>query len=467
MRTNLSTSLYENMEYFHHKLQVSENFDIIYRMLNVGERSGCIYFIDGFVKDDIMEKLLEFFHSITPEDLPEDSRELTHQYIPYVEVDLLETREEVLTNILSGVVCLFIDGFSRCFAIDCRTYPMRGVEEPDKDKTLRGSRDGFVETVVFNTALIRRRIRSEDLTMEMLRAGTSSKSDIVLCYMRGRADEELLNTLRQRIENLHIDALPMNQESLVEAIYKRKWYNPFPKFKYTERPDAAAASILEGKIAVLVDNAPTAILLPATLFDILEEADDYYFPPVTGTYLRLSRFLIAVMTWLLTPAWLLFMQNPRWIPHWLEFIKITDTMYVPILIQLLFLEFAIDGLKLAAINTPDTLSTPLSVIAGIVVGEFAVKSGWFNSETMLYMAFVAIANYTQSNFEMGYALKFMRILLLILTGLFNGWGFAAGVVISLCFIGFNRTISGKSYLYPLIPLDRKQLARRLLKKRTE
>lgn len=467
METIISTSLYENMEYFHNELQVSKNFDIIYRMLDVGNRTACIYFIDGFVKDDIMEKLLEFFHSITPEDLPETSRELSHSYIPYVEVDMLEDREQIITNILSGVVCLLIDGYSKCFAIDCRTYPMRSVEEPDKDKTLRGSRDGFVETVVFNTALIRRRIRSTDLTMEMLNAGISSKSDIVLCYMKSRVDEKLLDTIRTRIENLQIDALTMNQESLAESIYKRKWFNPFPKFKYTERPDATAASILEGKIAILVDNAPSAILLPATLFDILEEADDYYFPPVTGTYLRLCRFVIAIMTLLLTPAWLLLMQNPGWIPGWLEFIRISGEMHVPVIFQLLFLELAIDGLKLAAINTPNTLSTPLSVIAGIVVGEFAVKSGWFNSETMLYMAFVAIANYTQSNFELGYALKFMRIMILILTGLFNGWGFLAGVIISMCFIGFNKTISGESYLYPLIPFNAKQLARRLFKKRTE
>lgn len=463
----ISINLYENMEYFHAKLRVDQSFDIICRTLTVGERSACIYFIDGFVKDDIMEKLLEFFYSLTPEDLPETSQGLTKNYMPYVEVDLLGTKEQVITNILSGVVCLMIDGYDKCFAIDCRTYPMRSVEEPDKDKTLRGSKDGFVETVVFNTALIRRRIRSPQLVMEMLSAGENSRTDIVLCYMEGRADAALLEKVRGRISALQIDALTMNQESLVEAIYKRKWYNPFPKFKYTQRPDATAASVLEGKIAILVDNAPSAILLPVTVFEILEEADDYYFPPVTGSYLRFSRFLIALLSLFLTPVWLLLMQNPGWIPPWLEFIKVADALHVPILMQLLILEFAIDGLKLAAVNTPQTLSTPLSVIAGIVVGEFAVKSGWFNSETMLYMAFVAIANYTQSNFELGYALKFMRLILLILVGVANLWGLIAGTVISFCFIAFNRTISGESYLYPLIPFNGKQLARRLFKKRTE
>ncbi len=467
MEKNITTTLYENMEYFHNKLNLSKNFDVICRMLTVGDRPACIYFVDGFVKDDIMEKLLEFFYSITPEDLPETSRGLNQNYIPYVEVDLLESKEDILTAILSGVVCLFIDGYAKSFAIDCRTYPMRSVDEPSKDKTLRGSRDGFVETVVFNTALIRRRIRSPQLVMEMFQAGKSSRSDIVLSYMSDRADMGLVENLRKKLQSITLDALPMNQESLVEAIYKRKWFNPFPKFKYTERPDTAAASLLEGKIAILVDNAPNAILLPATLFDVLEEADDYYFPPVTATYLRFSRFIIAVLSLLLTPVWLLLIQNPAWIPEWLSFILIADQTYVPALLQLLMLEFAIDGLKLASVNTPQTLSTPLSVIAGIVVGEFAVKSGWFNAEAMLYMAFVAIANYIQSNFELGYALKFMRLILLLLVGLFNGWGFAAGLLISICMIAFNRTIAGGSYLYPLFPFHGKELIRRLFRTRAE
>ena len=122
------------------------------------------------------------------------------------------------------------------------------------------------------------------------------------------------------------------------------------------------------------------------------------------------------MTIFLTPVWLLLMQNPEWIPKGFQFIRVSEEINIPIFFQLLILELAIDGLKLAAINTPSNLTTPLSVIAAIVVGEFAVKSGWFNSETMLYMAFVAMANYMQADYELGYALKFMRLLLLVLDG---------------------------------------------------
>ena len=465
MEQKIMTCLADNMAYFQEKLNIQKSFDIICRMTMVADHKACFYFIDGFVKDELMEKLIEFFYSITPEDLPEDSAGLSRDAMPYVEVELLDGREEIEANILSGVLCLFIDGYDKCFAIDCRTYPMRSVAEPEKDKVLRGSKDGFVETVVFNTALIRRRIRDPHLVMEMQQAGSCSKTVIVLCYMEDRVDRAFLEEIRNRIQNLQVEALTMNQESLVECLYRRKWFNPFPKVKYTERPDATAASVLEGKIAILVDNSPAAIILPVSIFDIVEEADDFYFPPITGTYLRLNRLFIAILTLLLTPGWILLMQNPEWIPPAFDFIKVEGDIHIPLLFQLLILELGIDGLKLAAINTPNMLTTPLSVIAAIVMGEFAVKSGWFNSETMLYMAFVAVANYTQASYELGYALKFMRIILLVLTAAFNLYGFAAGILLTLLAISCNRTISGKSYLYPLIPFNGKQLARRIFRKR--
>ena len=248
---------------------------------------------------------------------------------------------------------------------------------------------------------------------------------------------------------------------MAECLYPHKWFNPFPKFKFSERPDTAAASVLEGNIIILVDNSPAAMILPSSVFDIIEEADDYYFPPITGTYLRLSRMFISLLSLMLTPIWLLLMQNPELIPSWLAFIRLSDPLNVPLIWQLLILEFAIDGLRLAAVNTPNMLTTPLSVIAGIVLGEYAVKSGWFNSETMLYMAFVTIANYSQASFELGYAMKFMRIL----TAIFNIWGFAVGVILSVCAIVFNKTIAGKSYIYPLIPFSLSELKKRFLRGR--
>lgn len=437
----------ENVAYMNEVLPVGKSFDLIQRDLLIGERISSFYFVDGFIKDETMLKIMDSLLKIKADEMPDDIREFANACIPYVEVDVLYDFNQILKNLLSGVTCVFIDGYRACIAIDCRTYPARNVEEPDKDKSLRGSRDGFVETIVFNTAMMRRRIRHPALIMEMLEVGDSSRTDVAICYMGDRVDKELLKNIRDKIQSIHTDDLRMNQQSLAESLFRRKWYNPFPKFKFTERPDTASACLLEGKVVILVDNSPSAMILPTSIFDMIEEANDYYFPTLTSVYLKLSRTLINLMTIFLTPVFLLFMQNLNWLPKVFAFVAVKDTVNIPLIYQLLMLEVAIDGLRLAALNTPSMLSTPLSVIAGLVMGEFSVASGWFNSEVMLYMAFVAVANYTQPNFELGYALKFMRLLLLILTALWNWWGFVIGCVIVVCSICFNKTLSGRSYLH--------------------
>ena len=225
-----------------------------------------------------------------------------------MEIDTFSEYDKVIKNLLSGAACLFVEGYDACIIIDSRTYPARNVGEPEQDKSLRGSRDGFVETIVFNTALIRRRIRDPHLTMKMMEIGKSSRTDVVLCYMSDRVNTDLLALLTRKIEEMQDEDLKMNQQSLAELLFKRKWYNPFPKFKYTERPDTATACLLEGKIVLMVDTSPSAMILPTSIFDMIEEANDYYFPTLTGIYLKLSRSLITIMTIFLTPLFLLFMQ---------------------------------------------------------------------------------------------------------------------------------------------------------------
>ena len=213
------------------------------------------------------------------------------------------------------------------------------------------------------------------------------------------------------------------------------------------------------------DSSPAVLVVPTSVFDVIEEADDYYFPPLTGTYIKLSKYLLTIMSLIMTPLWIVFLRNPGMVPEWFKFIMIEEGSTVPVILQLLILEFCIDGLRLAAVNTPTLLTTPLSIIAGIVVGEYAVSSGWFDPESMLYMAFVTVGTYTQASYELGYALKFMRILLLILTAVFGLAGYAAGLVITFLSLLLNRTVSGESYLYPLIPFDGKQFCRRIFRKR--
>ncbi len=464
LESRISRNIKENRKYFHEKLNVDVNFDMLYRDLIVGEKDSVIYFIDGFCKDELMMKMLQYFIGLKATDLPDSAAEMLKRNMPYVEVDMEDRKDKIVTAILSGQLAMFIDGFDKCILIDSRTYPARSVSEPDKDKALRGSKDGFVETIIFNTALIRRRIRDTDLCVEMLQAGSSSKTDIALLYMGKRVDENFLMEIKSRIKGLKVDALTLNQESLAECLYDKRWLNPFPKFRFTERPDTSAAQILEGNIIILVDNAPQAMILPTSLFDITEEADDYYFPPLTGTYLRFAKLVILTFSYFVTPLYLLLSTNPQWIPEAFAFIQMKDPSNIPIFWQFIILEVALDGLRLAAVNTPNMLSTPLSIMAALILGDFSVSSGWFNAEVMLYMAFVALANYTQTNYELAYAVKFMRIANLILTSLFGIFGFIAGIGLFLLSLINNKMLSGRGYLYPLIPFHYKELKKRFLRR---
>ncbi len=462
--SDFTTNAKENIKLLEDQLGVAANFDMLERQVKIGGRTAGFFFIDGFVEEGMAERLMQFFYSLKPENL-ETIDTFLEVGMPYTEIEKSSDLNDVITKYLSGVSILVIDGFDECVLIDCRTYPMRSVSEPWKDRVLRGSRDGFVETLVSNAALMRRRIRDTHYCMEMFGVGTRSRSDVAICYIDDKVDKKLLDNIKTRLQNIKVESLTMNVESLAECLFEHKWINPFPKFKYSERPDTAAAAVLDGNIVIMVDNSPAVMIIPASIFDMVEEADDYNFAPVIGTYLRLSRFIFTLVTILLTPTWLLLISNPEWLPEWLEFITISDGITVPIVLQLLLLELAVDGLKMAAVNTPTLLSTPLSIIAGIVVGEYAVSSGWFNTEALLYMAVVTVGTYSQASFEMGYAMKFIRVVTLCLTALFNVWGYAAGIVIGVACIAFNRTISGKSYIYPLVPFNANMLKRSVFRVR--
>ena len=463
MEKFITNNLKNNEEELDKILCIEDSFDILKRIFKIGNRHGAIYYINGFCDNNMIQKIEEFFCNMKEEEMPEKVEDFANDKIPFIQIDLYSDKYNVLSNILAGVACLLIDGYEKAMLIDTRSYPARNVQEPEKYKVLRGSRDGFVETLLMNTALIRRRIRNPEYMCEVVRIGKSSRTDIAICYMKDRVNKKLLKYIKEQINKIEVDALPMNQESLSECLHKGHWFNPFPKFRYTERPDTVAAEILEGQICILVDNSPAAMLLPTTIFDVIEEADDYYFPPITGTYLRLARTAITILSLVLTPLFLLYANNPAMVPDWLTFTKITDIQFIPIFWQLLILELAIDGLKLAAINTPSTLNTPLSLIAAIIIGEFAVNTGWFNEQTMLYMAVVAIANFTHENYELAYSIKFLRLVLLIFTELFDLTGFVLGIIIAVVTVMLNRTIARTSYIYPLYPFNLKKFMLRFFR----
>lgn len=459
--TKLSFSFAENVKMLDTTLCVSESFDIIKKELEINNTKMTMYYIDGFVNSIPMQKLVMHLYSVTDFGNNESSsvENFIKKSIPSVEVTAVYDVEKIVTMVLSGCTAMLCEGFGNgAIIIDSRTYPARETTEPENDKVMRGARDGFVETLIFNTALIRRRIRTPDLRVEYHSVGSVSKSDIAIVYLNSKADKEYVKKLGEKIEQIKTDALPLGHQSLIECLVKRKWYNPFPKVRCTERPDAACASIVEGSVVVICDTSPEALILPTSIFDFLQETDDFYFPPFTGTYLRIVRQLVFWGAIFLTPIWYLLVINESILPEWISFIVPQNTGNIPLLAQLLIIEVVISGLKIASLNTPSTMSNSFSVVGGLLLGDFAVQIGWFSPDVIFYMAIESIAGFTQSNYELGYAFKFMRMLCLILIGFMNYWGLILGVVIGIILIATNKTIlSSKSYLYPLIPFNFKKL----------
>lgn len=441
-------------------LNKKKAFDIIKReFVNMLGAKCALYAVSGLVKDTVLTESVKFFMRFDGE----NDREIAA--IPFIETEILYDVESVKNAVIKGGTAIIRDGCYSAVVLYARAYPLRGIQEPENDKVLRGPRDGFSESVVVNTSLIRRRIRDTNLCTEKLTVGSISQTDVILCYIEGLADSEFLNSLKQKINSIKTNSLDMGAESIAEVLIKKKWYNPFPKIRYTERPDTACAHLTEGSILLICDNYPAVMILPTSIIDFLQETDDYYFPPLVGTYLRSVRCIIVLLTLYLLPIWYLLQENAVFAPQWLQFLIITNEAALPLLAQVLVAEVAIDGLKLASLNTPSMLGNSLSVVAGLILSDFAITAGWFEPAVILYVAITAIGNFTQVSYELGYALKFMRLLMLIFVSVLGLWGLLFSNAIMLLLISTNKGVGGRGYLYPLIPFNWQALKKQLYRER--
>lgn len=456
----LSGNYKENVEVLTEALRCGESFDLIVRRLHIHNNEMSFFYVDGFVKDSEMQRVMQTFLSL--KELADAT--YTMRRLPYTEVELCSDVKRLVLAVLSGQAVLLSETFgNEGIVIDLRTYPARETAEPDSDRVMQGAHDGFVETLIMNTALIRRRIRDPRLTMTAINLGGISATDVVVCYLDGVADAALVEKIKKRLSSIKPRTLTLGFQSLAECLVDKGWWNPFPKIRTTERPDTASAQLTEGSILVICDTSPQVMILPTTFFHYVEQADDYYFPPLTGTYLRIVRVMILIFSVVITPLWYLYVKNPDVLPDSFRFLLPDNEGALPIILQLFLAEFAIDGLKIASMNTPDMLSNSLSIVGGLILGDFAVEVGWLSPDVILYMAFVAIANFAQQNHELGYAFKFTRMLTLLLSWALGVWGFFIGIAVFLLLIAVNNTPFGRRYLYPLIPFDGRALLKILVR----
>lgn len=461
----ISNDYRENVRVLDGLLGVGRSCDMVSRDYLIGGRRARLWVVDGFGSDSILERMGAFWLTLKPENVVglTEMQDFLDRYITFSESNVTFDISDAVPSVFLGKSLLAVEGLAGVALMDAKGYPSRSVHEPPDGKVLRGSHDGFVEAVVPNMALLRRRIRDPHLTMEGHKVGSRTHNDAVLCYLDDKVDQDLLRKLRGKLLGLDVRSLSMAQESLAEAIRPKQWYNPFPKVRYTERPDAAAASIMEGSIVLMVDNSPSVMILPTGFFDFTQESNDYYFPPLVGTYLRVLRVTVFLLSLFITPAWYLMVSEPNRLPGWLNFLSSPEPVSLSLLSQLLVVEFLIDVLKLASLNTPDSLSNSFSMLGALVLGDFAVQAGWLGPEVLVYMAFVSVAGFAQPSYELGYAFKLLRVALLLVTAAFDVWGFCLGVVGIFILLCTTKPLVGKGYLYPLVPFNGKALLRLLVR----
>ena len=442
-----------NTELLDGHLGVDTSYDMIKLELKFAGKDAVMYMIDGFAKDDIMNKILYHLSQLEREELvPNTLEKLMKKHLNYIEVESIDTIDKCIPFILAGAVVLFVDGIDKAIVIDARTYPARGPDEPDLEKVVRGSRDGFVETLVFNTALIRRRVRDPNLRMEIMQVGERSISDIVVCYIEDIANPDLVEEIKDRINSIRIDGLPMAEKSVEELITEGSSFNPFPRVRYTERPDVAATHLFEGHVLVVVDTSPSVIIAPSTLWHHMQHAEEYRQTPAVGMWIRWVRFAAIFASVFVLPLWLLISLQPELLPESLKFLGPEKVGEIPLLGQFIIAEIGLDMIRLAAIHTPSALATALGLIAVFLLGDLAISVGLFAPEVILYLAIAGIGTFTTPSYELGFALRLVRFALLIATGLFLLPGF---IVASLfIFVTLLRMKSFKlPYLWPLIPFN--------------
>ncbi|MBO1003095.1 spore germination protein [Pseudogracilibacillus auburnensis] len=456
--TYVSKHLKENKNYMKEEVGATVSYDVGSRDILILERDVTIYYVNGLVDDSTIVEILKMLVRTNDLESEEDKiYDIINNRLMNQQVEAKNKLNEVTDQLLAGLIVVFIDGERNAFIVDTRHYPGRQPEEPDTERVIRGSRDGFTENVVESTALIRRRIRDKGLRNEILHVGKRSKTDVCVSYINDIANEDYVQMVKDNIQKIDIDSLVMADKALVELSVEFSW-NPFPLVRYTERPDVAAHHILSGYIVLIVDTSPSVIILPTTFFDHLEHAEEYRQAPAVGTFTRWFRIIAVLASIFLLPLWLLFVLEPSLLPKALSFIGPKEVGNIPIPIQIIMADIGVEFLRMAAVHTPTPLATALGLIAAVLIGDIAINVGMFSPEVILYVAISTIGTYVTPSYELSVANKLMKLFLLLMTIFFGVSGFIIGFTISILFLVNLKTLR-TPYFWPFIPFNLPALLR--------
>lgn len=443
-------------------MSLGSSFDVVLREMTFGEHRTALLYLSGLTKDDILTEILTRLSYITSDDVGDDAvASFMNYFIPHIQVESQDKLSEVIKQVMTGMSALFIEGERTVILIDTKNYPTRGPEEPSIERVVRGARDGFTEALLTNVGLIRRRLRDPGLKFESMEVGRRTMTSVSLAYIDDIVDPVQVDVIRDRIQELDVEGLPLADKQLEEAIVNKGWH-PYPLVRYSERPDVVSSHLLEGKVAVLVDTSPSVMLMPTTFFDLCMHAEENRQTPFMGTYLRWVRFLGILASMFLLPLWFLLVIHPELKPPALDFIGPQDTAKIPLIAQFLIVEVGVDLLRLAAVHTPEPLGSAMGLIAAILIGDIAIQTGLFVNEVVLYMAVAAIGMFATPSYELGLANRVVRLALLIAVSIFKVPGLVVGITVLILILTLHRSYNS-SYLWPFIPFNARALAATFLR----
>lgn len=467
-----SADLRKNLKFFKERLKDCD--DVVYREFSVGSKSQysfAIIYVDGMVdKTLINEEILKSLMLEATRSRPSPGLFSDNIYsltlkgaITSGEVKEEEYLDKAMDSALSGDTLLLVDGYRKVIVIGSKGWPNRGVQEPQTESVVRGPREGFSETLRINTSLLRRRLKDSNLKIKQLKLGKQSKTDIAVAYMDNIVDRGVLEEVERRLETIDIDGVL--DSGYIEQMIEDNWLSPFPQVQNTERPDKVAAALLEGRVAVMCDNTPFVLLVPATLNILFQASEDYYERWLIASAIRILRYISASISYLFPAIYIAITSyHPGLIPTDLAlYIAGTrTTVPFPAYIEALLMEATLELLREAGIRLPGPIGQTIGIVGGLVIGTAAVDAGLVSPIMVIIVAVTAIASFAISSYNIGIPFRMLRFALMLLASILGLYGIMIGILVTLIHLCSLKSF-GVPYLSPLVGTPYHELKDSLIK----
>lgn len=438
--------------------------DIIYREFKEGGEHGTrmfMVYIDGLVDKILLDHFVMTPLMITTRIAKPDFSEIKDKIaeatkssgMAVSDFKEFENIEQLIGFVLSGETALLIDGYKKVLIVATKLWPARGISEPQTEILVRGPRDGLTETFRMNTALVRRRIRDPRFKVKQKQIGLRSRTDIALLYIEDIVDKNVLEELNNKLDKINIDAIL--DSGYIEEFIEDKNYSPFPQIQSTERPDVVAAAVYEGRIGILVDNTPFALIVPTALPAFFQSPEDYYSRTVLSTFLRFIRLFSGILS-ILAPALYIAITsfNPGIIPSKLA-LSIAATregVPFPAFVEAIIMELTFELLREAGVRLPRAIGSTIGIVGGLVIGQAAVSANIVSPIMVIVVAITAIASFAIPNYEVSAAFRIMRFSLMICAAIYGLYGIVLGGIAILIHLA-SLTSFGVPYMSPVTPFN--------------